>query len=114
MAELVEGIDAALAQKSRDEWGVIFDAEGLIWGPVLGLHEVARDPQAQAIGLFPILEGSAGEYRSVSIPLRFAGADVGPKGPAPSIGQHSVEVLASLGLSAQAIDALVSQGVIKT
>ena len=43
----------ALAAKSRDEWGAIFDANGLIWGPVLALHEVAVDPHAAAIGLFP-------------------------------------------------------------
>ena len=30
MPELVDGIDAALAARSRDEWGAIFDANGII------------------------------------------------------------------------------------
>ena len=40
MQALVAGVDEALAAKGRDEWGEIFDREGLIWGPVLALHEV--------------------------------------------------------------------------
>ena len=52
MPELVALMDQELAAKSRDEWGTIFDAAGVIWGPVLGLHEVASDPQAEALGLF--------------------------------------------------------------
>ena len=59
MAELVDGVDKALSIKSRDEWGAIFDANGLIWGPVLALHEVAMDPHADAIGLFPRDRASA-------------------------------------------------------
>ena len=55
MVELVELIDAALSVRSRDEWGPIFDEHGLIWGPVLGLHEVVADPQAEAMGLFPMI-----------------------------------------------------------
>ena len=39
--------------RSRDEWGKIMDEHGIIWGPVLGLHEVSQDPQAEAINLFP-------------------------------------------------------------
>jgi crotonobetainyl-CoA:carnitine CoA-transferase CaiB-like acyl-CoA transferase len=113
MAELVNGIDEALAEKTRDEWGEIFDAEGLIWGPVLGLHEVATDAQAQAIGLFPELEGPHGPYRSVSIPVRFASADVRPRGPSPAVGEHTRNVLTDIGLSAQELDELIEQGVIK-
>ena len=54
---------------------------------MLGLHEVADDPQAEALGLFPTLDSpDIGAYRSVGIPMRFANADVGPRGPAPKLG----------------------------
>ena len=69
--ELVETVDAALAAKSRDDWGPIFDEHRLIWGPVLGLHEVTADPQAEAIGLFPTIEHRKhGDYRTVRAPMR--------------------------------------------
>jgi crotonobetainyl-CoA:carnitine CoA-transferase CaiB-like acyl-CoA transferase len=107
MPEIVTAIDGALSTRTRDEWGEIFDANGVIWGPVLGLHEVVEDPQAEALGLFPILEDpEIGEYRSVAHPLKFKTADVGPKGPAPKLGQHTLEVLRDAGLDEAEIAAL--------
>jgi len=113
MPEIVAGIDETLATKSRDEWGEIFDAAKLIWGPVLGMHEVTTDPQAQAIGLFPELEHeSIGRYPTVNIPMRFHTADVKPRGPAPSKGQNSDQVLTDIGLSGEAIANLKRTGVV--
>ena len=113
MPELVAGIDAALAHKSRDEWGEIFDAEGMIWGPVLGLHEVAADGQADAIGLFPeIASDEIGAYRSVGVPMRFATAEVGPQGPAPSVGEHTRQVLSDAGWSDDDIAGLIDRGAV--
>lgn len=114
MPELVSGIDEALAHKSRDEWGAIFDQEGMIWGPVLGLHEVATDGQAEAIGMFPeITSDEIGTYRSVGVPMRFSTADVGPKGPAPSVGEHTRQVLLDAGWTADKIDTLIEEGAVR-
>jgi len=111
MAELVDGIDAALSVRSRDEWGEIFDEMGLIWGPVLTLDEVARDQQAHAIGMFPEIEHpEIGPYRSVNIPFRFQSGDVRPRGPAPSLGQHSRQVLLDLGFTDTQVAELIDQG----
>ncbi|MEM7219829.1 MAG: CoA transferase [Pseudomonadota bacterium] len=113
MPELVALVDAALAAKSRDEWGEVFDANGIIWGPVLGLHEVAIDPQAEAIGMFPSITGAdAGTYRTVNAPMRFANAEVQPRGPAPVLGADTRDVLARAGFDAAAIDQLISDGVV--
>ena len=113
MAEIVDGIDAALAAKSRDEWGEIFDAAGIIWGPALSLHEVAQDPQAEAIGLFPEVEhDQIGTYRTVNAPMRFSRADVRPRGPAPEIGADTRVVLEESGLPAEEIDALLADKVV--
>ena len=102
MADVVAAIDEVLATKSRDEWGEIFDAAGLIWGPVLSLDEVSKDPQAEAIGLFPTIEREvAGSYRTVRIPMRMPTAKIGPKGPAPAYilveGYHRLEAARALG-----------------
>ena len=115
MAELIGIIDTALAAKTRDEWGEIFDKAGLIWGPVLGLHEVPQDQQATDLGLFPkVQHPQIGEYRSVSIPMRFANADVKPQGPAPQIGEHTVAILKSAGLDEKEISALVTDDIVGT
>jgi crotonobetainyl-CoA:carnitine CoA-transferase CaiB-like acyl-CoA transferase len=113
MDTLVTLIDEILLTKSRDEWGEIFDAAKLVWGPVLTLDEVANDPQAQAIDMFPEIEHpTLGAYRSVRAPMRFRDAEVRPRGPAPEVGQHTGELLSDLGLDADQIADLLSQGVI--
>ena len=113
MAELIDIIDAALSKRSRDEWGEIFDKAGLIWGKVLGLHEVPQDPHAIELGMFPKIEHpDMGAYTTVNIPMRFGNADVKPRGPAPSIGQHTDEVLQQAGLSESQISKLKEQGTV--
>ena len=52
--EIVMAIDEALSHKSRDEWGEIFDSEGIIWvryWPSRG----SIDAQAEALDTFPQL-----------------------------------------------------------
>ena len=113
MPELVDGVDATLAAKSRDEWGAIFDEHGVIWGPVLGLHEVVEDPHANAIGLFPELEHpERGAYRTVNVPMRFKTTDVRPRGPAPKVGEHTAQTLREAGLSQAEIQELIKQGIV--
>ncbi|MEE4300831.1 MAG: CoA transferase [Pseudomonadales bacterium] len=113
MAEIVDGIDAALAAKARDEWGRIFDEAGIIWGPVLSLDEVASDPQAHAIGLFPEIEHETiGRYRTVAVPMRFSRGEVGPRGPAPGVGDHTRAVLIEHGFEASELDTLLDRGIV--
>lgn len=113
MPDLVAVVDEALSKRTRDEWGEIFDKAGLIWGPVLGLHEVVVDPQAEALGMFPkITSPEIGEYTTVANPMKFKTADVGPQGPHPKVGEHTRSVLSATGLSPDEIDDLIAEGVI--
>ena len=108
MAELVPAIDEILAQQSRDEWGEIFDAHGIIWAPVLSVHEVITDPQAEAINLFPSLSAPGlGDYRTIRIPMHFHTLDILPSAPAPQRGEHTQQILTDLGYSIAEIEALL-------
>ena len=114
MTTLVPMIDEVLMTRSRDEWGATMDEHGIIWAPVLGLHEVVSDPQAEAINLFPKMElEGVGSYRTVRIPMNFHTFDALPSVPAPTAGQHTQEVLSELGYSASDIAALAERGVLK-
>ena len=114
MTTLVPMIDEVLMSRSRDEWDVIMDEHGIIWAPVLGLHEVVSDPQAEAINLFPRMElEGVGSYRTVRIPMNFHTLDALPSVPAPTAGQHTQEVLSGLGYSTPEITALAARGVLK-
>ena len=98
MPELVDAIDEVLSARTRDEWGKVFDEHGVIWGPVLSLHEVPDDRHAQALGLFPAVEHpELGLYRTVNAPFRSHTAEVRPRGPAPVLGEHTRKLLSGLG-----------------
>ena len=114
MTTLVPMIDEVLMTRSRDEWGATMGEHGIIWAPVLGLHEVVSDPQAEAINLFPKMElEGVGSYRTVRIPMNFHTFDALPSVPAPTAGQHTQEVLSGLGYSASEITTLAENGVLK-
>ncbi len=113
MPELIDILDARFATKTMPEWGQILDAAGLIWGPAASLTELANDPQAEAVGMFPEIEHpESGTFRTVATPIHIADAQITPRGPAPKLGQHTNDILADLGLSTTDIDALRASGAI--
>ena len=112
MAALIDILDEVMATKPLAEWGRICDDAGLIWGPASSIDELARDPQAEAIGLFPTIEHPEGDFRTVAAPMRIAGADIRPRGPAPALGANTVEVLAEIGYTADEAAALGEAGVV--
>src|SRR5829696_6241841 len=112
MPALIDLMDAQFAARPRDEWGRMFDEAGLIWGPASTLAELADDPQAEAAGLFPTIDHPTGRFRTVAVPVHIDGADVGPRGPAPDIGQHTEDVLEAAGLTPGEVAALAAAGVV--
>jgi crotonobetainyl-CoA:carnitine CoA-transferase CaiB-like acyl-CoA transferase len=112
MPEIIDLIDEVFATKTLAEWGDIFDRDGLIWGPASTLVELAQDPQAEAVGMFPEIEVSGYRFRTVGIPFRLRDSGVGPQGPAPHVGEHTLEILTGAGLTQDEVEALAAAGVI--
>ena len=70
---------------------------------------VAMDPQVHAAGGIVDLPSRSGEtFKSPGGPARFVGADDGPKGPGPSLGEHTREVLKSIGYSEAQVEAALT------
>jgi crotonobetainyl-CoA:carnitine CoA-transferase CaiB-like acyl-CoA transferase len=110
-AALVELLDVAFAARPLSEIAASLDAEEMIWSPVLTPAEAIADPQALAAGCVvqtPLHDG--GTMPAPAGPIRFPGADDGPKGPSPRAGEHTRAVLSELGYSAADIDALYGTG----
>ena len=113
MPALTDLLDANFATKTMPEWGQILDDAGLIWGPAASLAELANDPHAAAVGMFPeIHHPESGTFRTVATPIHIAGAAITPRGPAPKLGEHTDDLLAEIGRSAEDIAALHSSGVV--
>ncbi len=104
-AELVHRIDAAMATRDLDEWAIIFKKFDLVWGPVPSSVEVALDPQAQEI--FTEIEPG---LKTIKNPLNIEGIEKARPHMPPGLGEHTNEVLTSLGLTAQQIADLKSRG----
>jgi len=115
-AELVDLLDAAFAQFTKAEVTQRLDQNTLAWAPVQTLAEVAADPQVMAAGAItqvPSASGDGTTFKSPASPVRFPGADDGPKGPSPQAGQHSREILRDLGYTPDKIDLLFDKGVVR-
>jgi len=102
-----------MAQDSSEACCAMLDAAGVPAAPVQTIDKVLADPQTLARGMVveqehPLL----GQIRLPNLPFRFSGCDTSPSGPAPLLGQHNREIAASVGLSAEEIDAMVRDGVL--
>lgn len=113
-AVLIDLLDSAIAKFTQAEIAARLDAESIVWAPAQTLAEVVKDPQVHAAGGIVQIPKRNGEgtYPSPASPIRFADADDGPKGPSPSPGEHTTEILKSLGKSESAIKALKDEAIV--
>jgi formyl-CoA transferase len=105
--ELVAIIDVAVGAKTMAEWKETLRVNGVIWGPVPSTEQAARDPQMEANGVFAEIEPG---LRTVANPLTIDGVEKVKPRMAPKVGEHTVEVLKSVGLSEVAIRNLIELG----
>jgi crotonobetainyl-CoA:carnitine CoA-transferase CaiB-like acyl-CoA transferase len=104
-AELVARIDRAMAARDLDDWAVIFKKYDLVWGPVPSSAEVAHDAQAQEV----FTEISPG-LKTIKNPLNIEGIEKAQPHMPPSLGEHTDEVLTSLGLTPDEIQEMKARG----
>jgi formyl-CoA transferase len=109
-AALVAILDEIFAQRDLAEWRTILGAAGVTFGAVHAVDETAGDAQLQDIGaLVPFADGNG---LTVSCPFHLDGEEKVTPQRAPSVGQHSEEVLEEAGYSRGDIGRLRSLGVL--
>jgi len=101
MAARLEGI---FAGRPRDDWLEALAGLEVCVGPVNSLEEAFRDPQV-------VHRGMAAAPGPGS-PFRFDGEQPMASRPAPGFGEHTVEVLAEIGITEERVAALRSRGVL--
>ena len=106
--KLREKLAAVLATKTRDEWDEIMLGTDICYAPILNFDEAVAHPHNQARNTFV---ASADIVQAAPAP-RFSRTE--PELPEPPVapGQHSEEVLASMGLDAAAIAELKASGAV--
>jgi crotonobetainyl-CoA:carnitine CoA-transferase CaiB-like acyl-CoA transferase len=108
---LTEMLDAALSERATREWLDIF-AGAVPAAPVNDISQALENPFVTEHGrLQTLTHPAAGDYRLVANPVRSANGET-PARPAPSLGEHTDELLRELNYSPDRIAQLRSSGVI--
>jgi len=109
--ELTPQIDALFGARDSAYWFAKLDEHGLIWAPVATLPEVISDPQAREMGWFATVDHPEfGSFETLGTPFHIYGADMGVRGRAPRPGEHTFEVLAEMGIDADRLAQLATDG----
>ena len=109
--ELATILSEAFAQKDYEHWRQTMAGHGITFGVISRPQDVPGDQQAVASG--SVVETAIPEMpRTLANPIRLGFAEQQVARPAPTLGQHSDEVLAEAGLSPDEIAALHESGAV--
>ena len=107
--EIATRLTQVFSTRSRDEWvEELADLDTCV-GPVNDVSEALTDPHAAQRGMLATANGTpVGPGPTIKV----SGHEVGDARPAPSLGEHTDEVLEALGLGPEEISTLRTSGVL--
>jgi crotonobetainyl-CoA:carnitine CoA-transferase CaiB-like acyl-CoA transferase len=112
-------INAAIGEITQHQtaayWISLFDEAGIPCGPIYTIDQVFADPQVQHLGMATPMRRSAaagGDTQVVASPLNFSDLNRDIRLPTPDAGDHTDEVLRSVGYSEAEIAALREKGIV--
>jgi crotonobetainyl-CoA:carnitine CoA-transferase CaiB-like acyl-CoA transferase len=115
--ELIPIMDAIFAGRDRDEWAARFAEHDVWWAPVNSMEDLLDDPQVRASNAFldvrSRVDGEISPAPAGPIDFGSGAARVVVDGP-PLVGEHTLDVLDSLGLSAEERNELIRDGIVST
>jgi crotonobetainyl-CoA:carnitine CoA-transferase CaiB-like acyl-CoA transferase len=106
-------IEEVFGRKTTAHWVEQLDAAGIPGGPVYGFDQALADPHIKARKLVvesehPIM----GRIKAFGSPVKSSGEFAEIRRPAPWLGQHTAEILRSLGRTDDEIERLFADGVV--
>ena len=113
-AALVDELDEIFATRPLDQWAEAFASEPeLFWAPVQSPDDLLADPQfAAAGGMVEVPDGPT-TSTMIATPVDFSGTQWAPRAMAPRLGEHTEEILRSLGRSDAEIESLETAGAVR-
>jgi len=110
---LVAAMESALSTRPSAEWIEAFDSAGVPAGPVNSIGDALAHPQVAARGMVVELDHPrAGRTRALGFPISLSDSPARVTRPAPTLGQHTREILAEAGYADEEIEALLAEGVV--
>lgn len=112
--QLIPLLEAALRERGQEEWAKLLKAAGVPCAPIATVADALGSPQAVARGMVTELDHpTIGRLRTTGSPIKLSGTPVSLRTAAPLLGQHTDEVLAETGYSAEEIIALHTTGAVR-
>ncbi|HWO74701.1 MAG TPA: CoA transferase [Bacillus sp. (in: firmicutes)] len=113
--ELTAALNKTFKQRTTDEWCEIFERCNVLHGPVWGIHELVNSEIVKEHGVIVNTEHPLlGTIPVIKAPIKFSRSEVKVQSSSNLLGEHSREILQSLGYSEEEIDKMISEGVVRS
>ena len=110
---LEQEIEAVLTRETTAHWVELLDAAQVPGGPVYRYEQALDDPHIKARNMIVEIDHPImGRMKTIGLPLKSTGELTAIRKPAPWLGQHTDELLRSLGYGGADIAALFEDGVV--
>ena len=110
---LIPTLEDTFAAHDTAHWLDALEKVGVPGGPINDIADVYADPQVQARQMMVEMEHpQAGRVRNIGIPVKLSDTPAEIRRPAPTLGQHTDEVLSELGYTPAEIAALRESGAV--
>lgn len=103
-----------VAERTTAEWLELCEREGIPANPVPSLDDIVDDPELHRGMLTDAEHPVVGAYRSVGPAMIMDATPLTVRRPAPLRSEHTAEVLAEVGFTADDIERLVASGAART
>ena len=105
-------VERIFLERSRDEWQSFASDHDCCLEPVLGLDEALDSELVRAREMVVSVEqpGAESAVRLLGVPVKLSRTPGAPAGPGPALGEHTEEVLSSLGYTSEEVAALIESG----
>lgn len=113
-AEFIDILTEAFEKKTVEEWDEILTANDIPHAVAQSWEEVLEDKQARATDVYYEMAYPTGNTRSLVRQPIFIGSDLPDYKMAPMLGEHSEEIIKSLGYSDEELQKLHEGGVYNT
>lgn len=112
-SELVVELETVFLARPTRVWVALLNSAGIPAGPLLNIPQMHQDPQTLHREMVTEVDHPvAGTMKTLGAPVKFHGTPGGVKRAAPTLGQHTQEILLETGYSTEDVKQLIADSVV--